>query len=84
MVEPSTPKTPQRSPDAIVKDITTEREALQKSFDTLGADLSEAADAARQKADERKAQAKRAAPYAGGAILAAILGGVLLRRRRRS
>ena len=82
MAEPA-PKTPTRSPDVIVQDIADEREALGKSFDALAANLSEAADAARESFRVRKAQVKRAAPLVGGVAVAGLLGAVLLRRRRR-
>jgi len=82
MAEPA-PTTPARSPDAIVRDIVAEREALTKSFDTLAADLSDAADAVRENLRERKEKVKRAAPIVGGVAAAALLGAVLLRRRRR-
>jgi hypothetical protein len=82
MAEPA-PKTPTRSPDVIVKDIAAEREALEKSFDALAADLSEAADAVRESLSERVAKVKRVAPIVGGVAAIGLLGAVLLRRRRR-
>ncbi len=83
MAEPNAPKTPERAPDEIVKDIVAEREGLKKSFDALGTEVAEAVEAAREQGRQRKEQARRAAPYAGGALAAAVLGAVLLRRRRR-
>jgi hypothetical protein len=82
MADP-TPVTPARRPDEIVKDIADEREALKKSFDALGDDLSEAVVALREKFRERTEKVKRAAPFVGGAAVVALLGAVLLRRRRR-
>jgi hypothetical protein len=82
MAEPA-PKTPTRSPDVIVQDIVAEREALEKSFDALAADLSEAADAVRENVRERKEKVKRVAPIVGGVAAVGLLGAVLLRRRRR-
>ena len=82
MAEPA-PKTPARSPDAIVQDIAAERAALEKSFDALAADLSEAADGVRDNLNERVAKVKRVAPIVGGVAAVGLLGAVLLRRRRR-
>jgi hypothetical protein len=77
------PKSPARSPGEIARDIAAEREGLKKSFDALGDDLSEAAEAVREKTRERMEKVRRVAPIAGGAVVAALLGGFLLRRRRR-
>ena len=77
------PKAPARSPDEITRDIVAEREGLKKSFDALGDDISEAAEAVREKTRERKEKVRRVAPIAGGAAVVALVGAVLLRRRHR-
>ena len=79
----TTPKAPARSPDEIARDIAAEREGLKKSFDALGDDLAEASETIRENLRERREKVRRVAPIAGGAVVAALLGAVLLRRRRR-
>ena len=79
-------QTPQRAPDAIVRDIAGERAQLVKAFDDLRGDLSEAIESAGNRATEVARQAMLVVPVMAVAVTATVgglVGGALALRHRR-
>lgn len=76
-------KTPARPPEEIVKDIVAERAGLQAAFDSLQAELQQAADDAADKARAVGSKAKVVVPAVAAGVGALVAAASMLRRRRR-
>jgi hypothetical protein len=76
-------KTPTRSPEEIARDIAAERAGLQATFESLGNELQQSADAAAEKARTIGRKAIIVVPAVAAGVGALVAAASLLRRRGR-
>jgi hypothetical protein len=80
---PAPAKPPARPVSEIRADIEKERAELSRSFETLRADLDEAATAGKQRASDTGKKAKIAGPAVAGVVATLVVARMLFKRRAR-